>query len=81
MTALQRKPTHNLIEQKRSVLEHTYPAWNVHRRGDMWSAARAAAPTPTQVEAGLHRYIVQPSMEALAAILAQQLEIAHRIRG
>ncbi|MFG1683442.1 hypothetical protein ACGFNP_24960 [Nonomuraea sp. NPDC049269] len=47
----------------------------------MWSAARFTPPSAAQLEAGLHRYIVQPSGEALAAILARQLEISQRIRG
>ncbi|MFG1963029.1 hypothetical protein [Nonomuraea sp. NPDC049028] len=63
-------------------MEQTYPAYHIHeQRTGMWSAVRAAAPTRRQAEAGLHQYIVQPDARALAAILAQQLEIAHRFRG
>jgi hypothetical protein len=46
----------------------------------MWSAVRAATPTLAQAEAGLHQFIVQPTSRALAAILAQQLEVAQRVR-
>ncbi|WP_165977862.1 hypothetical protein [Nonomuraea diastatica] len=44
----------------------------------MWSAARAIAPTPVEAAAGVHRYIVQPSPEALAAVLAYQIGISQR---
>lgn len=67
---------------ERSALEQTYPAYHIQERPTgMWSAVRAAAPTRRQAEAGLHQYIVQPGARALAAVLAQQLEIAHRFRG
>lgn len=69
-------------ERMLEVLEHTYPAWRICRsRAGMWSAVRAAVPTLAQAEAGVLRYIVQPTSQALAAVLAQQLEIAQRIRG
>lgn len=62
------------------ILEQTYPAWRIRQsRAGMWSARRTV--TLNQAEAGLHRFIVQPTLEALSAILAQQLEIAQRIRG
>lgn len=65
-----------------AAMEQTYPAYNIQERPTgMWSAIRATAPTRRQAEAGLHHYIVQPGARALAAVLAQQLEIAHRFRG
>lgn len=69
-------------DQILNVLEHTYPAWRIrHSRSDMWAAVRAIAPTRSQAEAGVHRYIVQPTAQALAAVLAQQLDILQRVRG
>lgn len=41
----------------------------------MWSAVRVSAPTDAQAAAGVHRYIVQASPQALAAILAYQAGI------
>jgi predicted NAD/FAD-dependent oxidoreductase len=79
MTAMARH-AHNTYERAVNILEQTYPAWNIRRASTgMWSARRSAS--STQATAGLHRYIIQPTMEALAAVLAQQLEIAQRVRG
>lgn len=76
------QPDQHLPSPERTALEQTYPAYHIQeRRTGMWSAVRAAAPTRRQADAGLHRYIVQPGARALAAVLAQQLEIAHRHRG
>lgn len=64
-----------------TALEQTYPGWHIREQSTgMWSAVRATPPTRRQADAGLHRYIVQPGTQALAAILAQQLDIAHRFR-
>lgn len=72
----------SLTERLLAVLEQTYPAYDSRRRASgMWSAVRVTPPSLAQVEAGLHRYIVQPSGEALAAVLARQLEISQRVRG
>lgn len=46
----------------------------------MWSAVRLTAPTAEQATAGLHQFIVQPTLEALSAVLAQQLAIAQHMR-
>lgn len=82
MNAFQRRHTKSPAEQMLTVLEQTYPAYDIQRRAaGMWSAVRAVAPSMAQMEAGLHRYIVQPSGEALAAVLARQLEISQRVRG
>lgn len=64
------------------VLEMTYPAWTItRRRNGMWSAIRVVDPTLTQTRAGLHKYMMQPTMQALAAVLAAQLDIAQRTRS
>ena len=74
--------TQSLTERLLTVLEQTYPAYDIRRRASgMWSAVRNVPPSITQMEARLHRYIVQPSGEALAAVLARQLEISQRVRG
>lgn len=70
------------IGRQLSVLEQNFPAWHVRRRPHgMWSAVRVCPLTDVQIKTRQHRYIVQPSMEALAAILAHQLHIAQRTRG
>lgn len=75
MTHLAPRPALPLARQL-TVLRQTYPAWNIgHRRG-MWSAVRVTPPTPAEAAAGMHRYIVQPSLEALAAVLSYQTGIA-----
>lgn len=62
---------------KLRVIEQTYPAWRIRGRGnDMWSATRIVTPTPAQAAAGLHHFVVQPDLDALAAVLCQQLLIA-----
>ncbi|KAB8186822.1 hypothetical protein FH608_045850 [Nonomuraea phyllanthi] len=67
----------DLNEHKLSVIEHTYPAWRIRQwPNDMWTATRITAPTPGQAAAGLHRCILQPGLDALAAVLCQQLYIA-----
>lgn len=78
----QRRHAKTADERMLEVLEYTYPAWWIRRsRTGMWAAVRAAVPTIAQAEAGVHRYIVQPTSQALATVLAQQLEIMQRIRG
>lgn len=65
-----------------SVIEQTYPRWQIRQRpNNMWIARRITPPTPIQAAAGLHRYIIQPSLEALAAVLCQQLLIAQTSRA
>lgn len=77
-----RARTQSLTERLFTALEQTYPAYDIRRRvSGMWSAVRVTPPSAVQVEARLHRYIVQPSGEALAAVLARQLEISQRVRG
>jgi hypothetical protein len=65
---------------KLAALEQTYPAWHIKRKRGAWSAKRANPPTVAQAAAGVHALIIQPTMEALAAVLAQQMEIAQRVR-
>lgn len=68
------------IQNKLSVMEHTYPGWRIREwPGNMWTATRVSAPTPAQAAAGLHRCILQPGLDALAAILCQQLYIAQMV--
>lgn len=65
-----------------TVIEQTYPRWDIRQRpGNMWIARRVTPPTPTQAAAGLHCYIIQPSLEALAAVLCRQLLIAQTSRA
>lgn len=65
---------------KLAVIEQTYPAWWIRRRrNNMWTATRVTTPTPRQVAAGLHQCIIQPSLDALAAVLCQQLYIAQTV--
>lgn len=64
---------------KLAIIEQTYPGWNIRQRaGGMWSATRTSL-TPEQSEAGLHRYIIQPTLEAIAAVLSQQLYIMQSV--
>ncbi|MFB4265251.1 hypothetical protein [Nonomuraea sp. GTA35] len=79
MTMASTNPQPPHTTQTLTVLEHTYPGWNIsgHQNG-MWSATRDV--TPTQADAGMHAIIVQPNLLALAAILSQQLEIVQRVR-
>lgn len=63
-----------------AVLEHTYPAWHIRDHAGRLSASRVRTPTPRQRAAGLHQHILQPTIVALAAILAQQLDISQRFR-
>lgn len=78
MTSPQHASAYTTAMSKLIVLEQTYPAWHINQRGGMWSAKRTVS--PAQMEAGLHEMILQPTMEALAAVLAQQLYIAQRVR-
>jgi hypothetical protein len=75
------QPAHQLPSREWTALEYTYPGWHIRERPTgMWSAVRAACPSRRQAEEGLHRFIVQPGAQALAAVLAQQLDIAQRFR-
>lgn len=67
------------FRRKLAILEYTYPAWRIRSRHGMWTAIRST--TPAQAAAGLHQVVVQPTLDALAAILAQQLDIAQRVRA
>ena len=65
------------ITNKRSVIEQTYPGWHIRQwPGGMWSATRVTPPTEEQAAAGLHHCLLQPGLDALAAVLCQQLLIA-----
>lgn len=65
------------FDRRLTAIQHTYPAWNIRRRpNNMWIATRTTPPTPAQTAAGLHHHIVQPGLDALTAVLSEQLLIA-----
>ncbi|MFI7126051.1 hypothetical protein ACIBQ1_10180 [Nonomuraea sp. NPDC050153] len=81
MTSPCPEPYDSTTAHKLAILEHTYPRWRITQRvGGMWSATRVVPPTRAQAAAGVHRYIIQPDLDALAAVLCQQLFIAHTIK-
>lgn len=80
MTQAHRASHHATTITTLRILEQTYPGWDIRQRGSMWSAVRLTAPTAEQATAGLHQFIVQPTLEALSAVLAQQLAIAQHMR-
>jgi hypothetical protein len=81
MTSRRDDNTSNLPDMlKLAVIEQTYPGWHIKSRGRMWSATRTTPPTPEQATAGLHHHIIQPGLDALAAVLSQQLYIAQTTR-
>jgi hypothetical protein len=76
------QPTHNSTAAQLAVIEHTYPRWDIRPRpGGMWLARRVTPPTPAQMEAGAHQYIIQPNLQALAAVLCRQLLIDQTARA
>ena len=76
MTSPRPKHTNGAVTAKLAVIEQTYPAWRIRpRRNNMWTATRVTDPTPQQAAAGLHQCIIQPTLDALAAVLCQQLKI------
>lgn len=80
MTSSCPERSNRTISDKLSVIEHTYPGWRIRDRSNgMWSATRIATPTPTQAAAGLHAHILQPDLDALAAVLCQQLYIVQTV--
>ncbi|WP_157253261.1 hypothetical protein [Nonomuraea typhae] len=69
-----------LAHRQLAALRQTFPSWRIGcSRAGMWYAIRSTSPEAPAM-AGLHRYIVQPSAEALAAILTQQLSLIQRVR-
>lgn len=67
----------NITKNKLTVIEQTYPGWRIRARPrNMWTATRVIPPTPQQAAAGLHECVLQPGLDALAAVLCQQLYIA-----
>lgn len=80
MTSPCPEPYDSTTIDKLTVLEHTYPRWRISpREHGMWSATRVVPPTPAQSAAGVHRFIIQPDLDALAAVLCQQLGIAQTV--
>lgn len=64
-----------------AILEQTYPRWQIRRRPTgMWTATRVITPTAAQAAAGLQRYLLLPTLDALAAVLCEQFLIAQTIR-
>lgn len=79
MTMPSSRPEHanTTTSDKLTVIEQTYPGWRIRARPrNMWTATRVIPPTPQQAAAGLHECVLQPGLDALAAVLCQQLYIA-----
>ncbi|WP_433520055.1 hypothetical protein ACQP2T_63685 (plasmid) [Nonomuraea sp. CA-143628] len=80
-TARQARPAPSKAEAQFAVLEQTYPRWRIRRRSTgMWTATRVVAPTAAQSAAGLQRYLLLPTLDALAAALVEQFVIAQTVR-
>ena len=74
-------PSPSLADRQFAVLLSTFPGWHIARRPNgAWAARRTTPPTPEQAQAGVHQYLIQPSMQALAAVLTQQLGILQGFR-
>lgn len=80
MTSARPEPEDSTTAHKLAIIEYTYPAWRVRQwPNDMWTATRVSRPTPAQAAAGLHRCILQPGLDALCAVLCQQLYIVQTL--
>ena len=68
------------LADRLASIEHTFPLWRITRRPNgQWSATRAVAPTPAQAAAGLRWYVRRQTLDALAAAIAQQFDIAQTV--
>lgn len=81
MTATAPRPERaNTLAARLAAIEHTFPLWQIRQRPNgQWSATRAVAPTPAQAAAGLQWYVRRPTLDGLAAAIAQQFAIAQSV--